>query len=325
MPTTRSTAGPSGFGVRKLEVRGDRFFLNNQPFFIRGYGDDYIYPLTLTSPPRARYTASTSTWPTARASTMCAITRTPKSRSFTMPRTKRASSCSPNCRITGNSVTNEFRFDPKRDLAELMTHCRRYVSLATYCMGNEGSLGTPLDNELYQMVKQSDPGRLVLHQDGGRGNTKENSDFRPGPISTWAPGSFACDAPYVAHEYLNLGLKSDPRLDPRFTGPYAPANDLAILRGLPEARGAQPRVGRCLHGRGPPLQRYYQKQGLESARLDPACDGYCFWTIVDVLVKQRSAQKMYAGQGLYNAFWEPKSGGATPEDFRKFNGPTALC
>ena len=38
------------FGVRKLEVRGERFFLNNEPFFVRGYGDDYIYPLTLCSP-----------------------------------------------------------------------------------------------------------------------------------------------------------------------------------------------------------------------------------------------------------------------------------
>ena len=38
------------FGVRKIEVRGNRFFLNNKPFFVRGYGDDFVYPLTLVSP-----------------------------------------------------------------------------------------------------------------------------------------------------------------------------------------------------------------------------------------------------------------------------------
>ena len=38
------------FGVRKLEVRGNRFYLNNRPFFVRGFGDDSIYPLTLVSP-----------------------------------------------------------------------------------------------------------------------------------------------------------------------------------------------------------------------------------------------------------------------------------
>ena len=32
----------------------------------------------------------------------------------------------------------------------------------------------------------------------------------------------------------------------------------------------------------------------------------------------------YTAQGLFNAFWEPKSGGTTPEFFRQFNGPTAL-
>ena len=38
------------FGVRKLEVRGNRFYLNNQPFFVRAYGDDFVYPVELASP-----------------------------------------------------------------------------------------------------------------------------------------------------------------------------------------------------------------------------------------------------------------------------------
>ncbi|HOC73941.1 MAG TPA: hypothetical protein PKL54_14100, partial [Candidatus Hydrogenedentes bacterium] len=32
------------FGVRRLEARGGRFFLNGAPFLVRGFGDDYIYP-----------------------------------------------------------------------------------------------------------------------------------------------------------------------------------------------------------------------------------------------------------------------------------------
>lgn len=38
------------FGVRKWEVRGASLYLNNQKFFIRGFGDDCVYPLTLASP-----------------------------------------------------------------------------------------------------------------------------------------------------------------------------------------------------------------------------------------------------------------------------------
>lgn len=312
------------FGVRKLEVRGDRFFLNNQPLLIRGYGDDYIYPLTLCSPASSAEhrihleLARKSGFNYVRHHTH---TEVPE---FYDAADEAGILVQPELPYYGNNVTDQFTFDPKRDLSELMLHYRRYVSLATYCMGNEGSLGTPLDNELYQMVRQFDPSRLALHQDGGKGNTKDNSDFRPGPTSPWAPGSVASDAPFVAHEYLNLGLKSDPRLEPRFSGPYAPANDLATYEASLQRAGLSRGWGDACMDAGHALQQYYQKQGLEAARLDPACDGYCFWTLVDVLVKQRSARMIYAGQGLYNAFWESKSGGATPEDFNRFNGSTAL-
>jgi len=312
------------FGVRKLEVRGDRFFLNNEPFLIRGYGDDYIYPLTLCSP--ASREAHRKHLEVARRSGFNYVrhhthTEIPE---FYDAADELGIFVQPELPYYGHAATDQFSFDPKRELSELITHYRRYVSLATYSMGNEGSLGTPLDNELYQMVKRMDPARLAIHQDGGRGNTKDNSDFRPGPIQLWKPGSFVCDAPYVAHEYLNLGLKSDPRLDPRFSGPYAPANDLRTYEAALKRVGLSRAWGDACMDAGHALQRYYQKQGLETARLDPTCDGYSFWTIVDVLCKQRGETKVYAGQGLYNAFWEQKSGGAAPEDFRTFNGPTAL-
>ena len=60
---------------------------------------------------------------------------------------------------------------------------------------------------------------------------------------------------------------------------------------------------------------------MEAARIDPACDGYDFWTIVDVIVKQGDT---YSAQGLFNPFWEVKKNGATEEDFNLFNGPTVL-
>ncbi|MDP3849049.1 MAG: glycoside hydrolase family 2 TIM barrel-domain containing protein [Luteolibacter sp.] len=312
------------FGVRKFEVRGDRFLLNDKPFFVRGYGDDYIYPLTLTSP--ASREEHRKHLKIARQSGFNYVrhhthTEIPE---YYDAADELGIMVQPELPYYGHELTDSFPFDPKRDLLELITHCRRYVSLATYSMGNEGSLGTPLDNELYQMVKQLDPARLAIHQDGGKGNNKDNSDFRPGPLRPWAPGSFACDAPYVAHEYLNLGLKSDPRLEPRFSGPYAPANDLATYEEFLKRVGLSRSWGDACMDAGHRLQQYYQKEGIENARLDSSCDGYCFWTLVDVLVKQRATRKIYAGQGLYNAFHEPKSGGATPDDFHRYNGPTAL-
>jgi hypothetical protein len=87
------------------------------------------------------------------------------------------------------------------------------------------------------------------------------------------------------------------------------------------AAGLDRRWGNAIQDAAHALQRCYQKRGIEAARLDPACSGYDYWTIVDVIIQQGST---YTAQGLFNAFWEPKSGGTTPEFFRQFNGPTAL-
>ena len=321
--------------MRKLEVRGDRFYLNDKPFFVRGYGDDFVYPDTLVSPASREIhrknfeVARRSGFVYVRLHTHCEWPE------FYEAADEAGVLVQPELPYYQTWPTEGFSFDPKRDLTELVRHYQRYVSLATCCMGNEGDLlGSPLDQELYKLVKTLNPGLLVLHQDGGN-NTPKNSDFRSGPIRPWAPGSFVRSkageaffgngfidgflqgAPYVAHEYLNLGLKCDPRLESRFTGVILPPRNMKDYEASIHRVGLSRVWGDACLNAGHALQRYYQKQGIESARLDPTCDGYSFWTLVDVLVAQ-------TGQGLYNAFWEPKAGGATPEYFRKFNGPTAI-
>ena len=69
------------------------------------------------------------------------------------------------------------------------------------------------------------------------------------------------------------------------------------------------------------LQGVYQKFGLESARADPFCDGYCFWTLVDVVVPLDVG---VSGQGWLTPFWDPTSKGLTPNDFAAFNSPDCL-
>ena len=209
------------FGVRKLEVRGKRFFFNNKPFFVRGYGDDFVYPLTLVSPAsreehlRHFKAARQAGFLYVRLHTHCELPE------YFEAADEAGILVQPELPYYGDYPTEAFTFDPIRDLQELITHYRRYVSLATYCMGNEGLLGRPLGIEIYKLVKHIDPDRLVLHQDGTF-NTRENSDFRSGPITVWEPGSFPCDAPFVAHEYLNLSVKQDPRLAAKFSGVMLP-------------------------------------------------------------------------------------------------------
>ena len=308
------------FGVRKLEVRGDRFYLNNKPFFVRGYGDDFVYPLTLVSPAsreehlRHFKLARQAGFIYVRLHTHCELPE------FFEAADEAGVLIQPELPYYGDYPTEAFAFDPIRDLKELITHYRRHVSLATYCMGNEGTLGGYLGKEIKNLIKNTDPDRLVLHQDG-EFNNAENSDFRNGPINVWEPGTVVTDAPFIAHEYLNLSVKQDPRLAPRFQGAMAAPVPLETRDEWLKDAGLDRRWGDACQDAAHALQRHYQKEGLEAARMDPACDGYDFWTIVDVIVKQG---KTYSAQGFLNPFWESKPNGFTPQQFAAFNGPTAL-
>ncbi len=308
------------FGVHKIEVRGDRFFLNDEPFFVRGFGDDFVYPLTLVSPASKEdhlkhlRIARAAGFNYVRLHTHCELPE------YFEAADEAGIMIQPELPYYGDYPTEAFAFDPMRDLTELHQHYRRHVSLTTYCTGNEGLLGKPLDKEIYKLAKRLDPDRLAIHQDGNY-NTAENSDFRNGPSNVWTPGSFTCDAPFVAHEYLNLCGKQDPRLEPRFSGVMLPPVTLAARDTWLAAAGLDRRWGDACQDAAHALQSYYQKRGIESARMDPACDGYDFWTIVDVIVQQGNT---YSAQGLFNPFWEVKKNGSTPESFRLFNGPTAL-
>ena len=212
---------------------------------------------------------------------------------------------------------------------ELFRTNRRYVSFATYSYGNEGYLGSPLDEKMYQWVKRFDRERLVIHQDGGPNNKPTiNCDFttnRPNGASfilPWNRGEMdPIEAPVITHEYLNLSIKMDPRLESRFTGVRkAPVSADAWSKKL-AAVGLNEDWGDACLAAAETLQGIYQKRGLESARLDPACDGYLYWSLVDASIPQGAC---VAAQGYLNPFWEPRKHGVQPEEFARFNGPTAL-
>jgi hypothetical protein len=302
------------FGVRKWEVRGKDFYLNGRKHFVRGFGDDYMYPVTLCSPAsreehrRHLELAREYGFNYVRHHTHCEVPE------FYDAADELGIMVQPELPYYGNLVTEAFSFDPKRDLTELLTHYRPHVSLSTYCMGNEGHLGSPLDHELYALAKRVDPTRLVIHEDGGK-NTAENSDFGSGRgAPDWGAYPQESDPrPWCHHEYLNLAVARDPRTAPKYTGAYQPPS-LESFRSRLESLGLDPKWGFACIDAGHQLQRLYQKQGLEAARLNPGCHGYIYWTIASV--------DAWVDQGLLDPFWGVKA--SKPEFFRQFNGPTAV-
>jgi hypothetical protein len=303
------------FGVRKWEVRGKDFYLNNRKHFVRGFGDDSIYPITFCSPAsrqqhrRHLELAKQFGFNYVRHHTHCEIPE------FYEAADEVGIMVQPELPYYGKLPTEAFTFDPQRDLAELIGHYRRYVSLSTYCMGNEGHLGSPLDHDLYAMIRQRDPTRLTIHEDGGV-NTPQNSDFGSGRgAPDWGAYPQEQDPrPWCHHEYLNLAVGRDPRTAPKYTGEYMPPVSPESFYGRLESLGLSRAWGDACLDAGQQLQRIYQKRGLEWARLNPNCHGYIFWTIVSV--------EGYGDQGLLNQFWEPRA--STSEFFQQFNRPTAV-
>jgi len=303
------------FGVRKWEVRGADLYLNNRRYFVRGYGDDAIYPLTLVSPAsrethrRNLQLAHDFGFNYVRHHTHCELPE------FFEAADEVGMMVQPELAYWGaRPSAGAGWFRPKEDLTELVTHYRRYVSLATYSTGNEGHLGSPIDQQVYALAKKLDPTRLFMHQDGGH-NVPGNSDFGTGPMFIWKANTIPDGGrAWIAHEYLNLAVCRDPRLAAKYTGAQLPPLPQELYKNELDSSGLDIAWRDSALDAGHHLQKLWQKIGLESARLDTACDGYSYWTILNV--------DCFADQGLLDQFWGVKK--STPEFFCQFNGATAI-
>ncbi len=310
------------FGFRKLEVIGTRFFLNNQPFFARGYGESFIYPMALVSPADRDYHINNM-----RPIKEAGFNQTRMHTHCQLPEYFEAADemgilVEPELPYYNQMTCEAFFFDPARDLKELYRHYRRYTSFAFYSMGNEGYLGEEIAKELHRWIKRVDPSRPSQHQEGWLANNPDDSDFGSMPHEIWPRGMYDdTPFPFIAHEYMNLSVKLDPRLEPLFTGPFvSPVSMENYQKELDEAGLSREMGDQCIRA-AHALQAYYQKKGLESARIDPECDGFNFWNFVDQMVLQGSA---CTSQGYMNIFYQVKDGGLTPKEFAEFNTPTVI-
>ncbi|MCF0234932.1 MAG: hypothetical protein HUK22_08155, partial [Thermoguttaceae bacterium] len=314
------------FGVRELKVVGRNFYLNGKPYFLRGAGDHNYDQINLFEPAdRERFKEHMAIYKEAGFNYARFHTHSPFPEYFEAA-DEMGILLQPELPYYHDFPTEGFSFDPKRDAYELFRTNRRYVSFATYSFGNEGHLGSPLDVQLYRWLKTIDPERLIIHEDGGR-ITRENSDYTSNAhghslINPWPEGYLSeVETPVVAHEYLNLSIKMDPRYEPRFTGIRVAPVSIENWKNALAACGLDENWGAKTIAAAEALQGIYQKKGLELARIDPDCDGYLFWSLVDASIPQGPC---VAAQGYLNPFWEPRPNGVAPKDFYKFNGPTVL-
>ena len=311
------------FGIRSIEACGNTFRMNGRQFYVRGFGDDAMYPITgLTPADRDFHRSHLATARKAGFNFVRLHTHTEIDEYF-QAADETGILIQPELSYAHDECNGLFAFDACRDALEMHLQLRRHPSFAVYSGGNEGWLGENADHKLYSFIKGMDKDRLVINQDGGRDNTFGTSDHKSGPLAIWERGAYEPGMPFIAHEYLNLTVKSDPRIEGDYTGVYAPAATMSGRAGWLEKRGLGAEWIEPLQNAQHSLQAFWQKYGIEQARLDPFCDGYCLWLLADFIGAPQDGTTCTAN-GLLDPFWRPKKGGRRPEDFARFNSPAGV-
>ena len=315
------------FGVRKLEVRGKGLYLNGKPFFVRGCGDNAVYPETGVSPAdKAYHLRHLKLLRSAGFNYVRLHTH------FEQPEYFDAADeagvlLAPELPYYSDESNDYFDYDPLRDAYDAFVAFRRNVSFAVRGCGNEGTVGIGAGRLLYRFHKELDPNSLAIEQDGGSYLRPDWGrgfcDFCSGPLTSWRRGAIDPPVPMVAHEYLNLAAKADCRDEADWSGLLAPPATRTTRRANLAKAGLSDEWLDRLQDAQHALQRYWQKNGIEAARADPSCDGYIFWTIVDSTVFN-AASGTYSAQGMFSPFWRPKRCGTTFADAAVYNSPSCL-
>lgn len=310
------------FGMKKFEVRGGDYYLNNVRYFLRNCGDDHVYATTVCSPAsREEHIKHLRIMKQygfnyVRLHTHCEIPEYFEAADEVgmmiqpeLPYYGKFGETRPYSHMSGAPLS------PEDDLRELIGHMRRYTSLAVYCGGNEGTSPMPRYTNLFKLAKSLDPSRPWLNMDGGQNNTRENSEVNHGGYG-WEHAPLKDNSwPFVRHEYMSFGINEDPRLEPKFNGAFAPNQNVQeVKRFVTEQVGLDWNWAEACFDAGHRLQGIWHKIGLEAARIDPYLDGFSCWLMIDLSPSTQC--------GVLDMFWDKKW--STPEYFRQFNAPTVV-
>ncbi len=312
------------FGMREFKVAGGKFLLNGKPIFLRGYGDDCIFPSTICPP----------------ADKASVQARLERAREYGFNFVRHHSWTPPENYLEaadelGIMLQPEFPFAYRWDLpktpearrsaleqweAVIRLH-RNHPSIVSWCMGNELYDSFDLAPEMYRIAKGLDPTRPVVDTDGCRFQHKDRPtldymvvQFGEGTSIGHRDEKYKIPAdvtkPVVGHEMGYFVTLHDLSQLDRFENGLRPywliqTRDLAkqnrVLESYPQWLAASYR-----------LQATCLKTNMEAARRSRLA-GTSVWLFQDY---------PNCAEGVVDFFGQPK--GLTAEQFRRFNAPTVL-
>lgn len=313
------------FGLRRVEIRGNDFFLNGRRFFLRGYGDDNTLPLELVPPADREYWRRYLSF----------------RREFGFNGVRPHSMMPPEAYLAAADEVGMFVqpelpiayqpfYDRSTDVGkdlyrqvwwDYIRQMRNHPSVFSWCMGNEFWNGIPLAAELYQVAKELDPTRPVIDTDGIPVTDRPTLDylsiqfnegtlpwgFQRGKYRLVTPPA----KPVLVHEMSNLSTLPDPATADRYTGPLIPFWLETMRQRVAERRlwAFLPAMLEASHR----LQARLLQLNLEAVRLSPEIDGYYQWLFRDYWAQS---------SGFVDQFDSLRQ--ITPAFAQRFNGPAVL-
>ncbi len=315
-------------GFKLFEARGTDFYLNGEPYYLLGYGDDFVFPDGL--PPaddsgyyhhgirRAKdygfnFARHHSHFPFEAyldAADELGLLIQPELALANLPR----------------EWLNEKSSAPfLEEWRALIMAYRRHPCIAAWCGGNEMEWGYRFSGELYAEAKRLDPYRPVASTDGNfmACDVDGSFDFAgivPAEYTDYLPyrelGCMftrdRCGKPQVVHEMGNyttvFAIKDLPRFERSRTGSRRTEELERIIR----EKGCAA-LYELAYENSLALQKLCHKLNIERARLSPYFCGYHLWTLIDYYETT---------QGLLNSFYEDKA--FSPEEFSLINSQLVL-
>jgi len=332
------------FGVRDLRIEGFRLKLNGQPLFLRGYGDDHIYPDRMAMPADKDYH----------------LRRLRLIKQYGFNHVRHHSTILPPeyydaCDEVGIMPTAEFpivydSFLPdrsswrrqvppdtdsgpawatyQREWAAAIKRHRNHPCILAWVMGNELWEGIPLRQEFRRVARELDPARPFADSDGvtemwqhilDPKNDRDTLDLyflmfdvAHNPLDM--PDKYRLPhsrKPIISHESGNYVTFTRPEAASAFRHnikPFWMTEGQAKLASL-GLRGESEQWARA-------SERLYltlHQRDLEALRLNPEISGYHWWLFQDYWT---------TANGLVDHYFHPKS--IRPEEVRRFNSDVVV-
>lgn len=316
---------PCRTGFREIVIDGYSFILNGKRLFLRGYGDDSVFPDTIAWPSDKEYY----------------LERLRLKKSYGFNFVRHHSSSLPDeyheaCDEIGMFVQVEsplaYGNRAKNPAAEqvyfdawkgTILRLRNHPSIFVWCVGNEGS-GTEFADTFHRIARELDPGRFFLSSDGiqhgGWIHSHRKSDdyltpeFEIGNLPLDNPDKFkfaGAPLPVVSHEEGNY--VTFPRLDQIELFKYnmkpfwleygvKKFDKMGLLNETPFWSRISERLYYLTH-----------KLNLEALRSNPEMSGYHWWLFQDYWT---------TSNGIVDIHFRPKS--VTREEVLSYNNDMVI-